>query len=428
MRGRSRPARDVRLTDRHPLDSIAARRAARRLGALPGALVLRAVPSILCVAVLVASAPAAAQGHRHMRVNPTWNDNIGPLMADRCMGCHRPGQVARLSLLTLEEVLPELDRIRAAVEDRSMPPWPASPGHADFANDRSLSDHEISTIVEWIDNGTPVGRGAPDPPRFTDAGSAFVLDRELGAPDHVFRADAGLLIAAGRGDVLAEVLIPTGLGRDLRVRAVEVRGRADVLHDAEVSVLGPGGAYARTGRLVSAVPGRSWARYPRGWAKRLEAGSTLRVAVRYRSADAQVVDTPGVAVWLAPGPETHEVRATVIALELDGDGPGRAGHVFEGGATLTLLAPRMPDGTRDVTFRLVRPDGAADTLLHMARFDARWPIAYELSRPLAVTAGARLEVSALPARERGEVRSSMPGRPSERAVEAWIEYAVPIRR
>lgn len=31
---------------------------------------------------------------------PTWTENIAPLLQDKCMNCHRPGEVARMSLLT----------------------------------------------------------------------------------------------------------------------------------------------------------------------------------------------------------------------------------------------------------------------------------------------------------------------------------------
>ena len=46
-----------------------------------------------------------------------------------------------------------------------MPPWFADPHYGKFANDRSLTQREIDTLVAWVDGGAPKGdpKDAPAP-------------------------------------------------------------------------------------------------------------------------------------------------------------------------------------------------------------------------------------------------------------------------
>ena len=46
---------------------------------------------------------------------------------------------------------------KAKVASRQMPPWFADPHNGKFANDRSLKQADIDTIVKWADSGAPAG-------------------------------------------------------------------------------------------------------------------------------------------------------------------------------------------------------------------------------------------------------------------------------
>ena len=76
---------------------------------------------------------------------PTWAHDIAPLVYRHCVECHRPGQVAPMSLLTYEDVRPWARAIkqRTAIRDRmgTMPPWyiEKNIGIQHYKNDPSLS-------------------------------------------------------------------------------------------------------------------------------------------------------------------------------------------------------------------------------------------------------------------------------------------------
>ncbi|MEE2638223.1 MAG: cytochrome c [Acidobacteriota bacterium] len=129
------------------------------------------------MAVGLMAAPVEAQ------VAPTFNEHVGAILFENCSSCHRPNQVAPMPLLSYADARPWARAIKAKVMAREMPPWFADPRFGTFSNDRSLSDEEIATIVEWVDAGAPQGAGpAPEPPRLSAAGWSHPSGAE---PDYV---------------------------------------------------------------------------------------------------------------------------------------------------------------------------------------------------------------------------------------------------
>ncbi len=97
---------------------------------------------------------------------PTFTRDIAPIFQSKCEACHRPDSIAPMSLRTYDEVRPWARAIRARVEARQMPPWhiDKTVGIQEFKNDRSLTDDQIATIVNWVDQGAPQGDPKDMPP------------------------------------------------------------------------------------------------------------------------------------------------------------------------------------------------------------------------------------------------------------------------
>jgi len=51
--------------------------------------------------------------------------DVQPILAAKCQSCHRPGEVAPMSLVTHESSRPWAKAIKTAVLTRKMPPWSA---------------------------------------------------------------------------------------------------------------------------------------------------------------------------------------------------------------------------------------------------------------------------------------------------------------
>lgn len=124
-----------------------------------GTWLFRSLLAVGLVAVLLAPADVRA-------ADDTFVKDVAPILNRSCVGCHRPGEAAPMSLVGYENVRPWVRAIRQRVFARQMPPWTADPAASvGFENDPSLSQAEIDRIVRWIDAGAPRGDGAePAPP------------------------------------------------------------------------------------------------------------------------------------------------------------------------------------------------------------------------------------------------------------------------
>src|SRR6187455_3877532 len=94
----------------------------------------------------------------------SFSKDVLPILQKNCQSCHRPGQIAPMSLLTYEQARPWARAIKLRVLAREMPPWFADPQHGSFANDRSLKQTDIDTIAKWVDGGAPQGDAKDAPP------------------------------------------------------------------------------------------------------------------------------------------------------------------------------------------------------------------------------------------------------------------------
>src|SRR5215472_6911971 len=99
----------------------------------------------------------------------TFHRDILPVLQKNCQNCHRPGEAAPMSFLTYEQTRPWAKAMKQAVLTKKMPPWFADSHYGKFANDRTLSQSEIDTIVAWADTGAKEGnsKDAPKPVSFT---------------------------------------------------------------------------------------------------------------------------------------------------------------------------------------------------------------------------------------------------------------------
>ncbi|MGH9176147.1 MAG: thiol-disulfide isomerase, partial [Vicinamibacterales bacterium] len=134
----------------------------------------------LTVAV-ASSSSVSSQQSAHPSV-PTFTRDIAPIVYKHCAQCHRPGEVAPMSLLSYDDVRPWARAIKSKVISREMPPWGADPDQGlKMRNDPSLSKTQIDTISAWVDAGAPRGSDADLPPAPTFA-EGWTFGRE---PDYV---------------------------------------------------------------------------------------------------------------------------------------------------------------------------------------------------------------------------------------------------
>ena len=114
-----------------------------------------------------------------------------------------------MSFMSYDEVRPWAKAIKTAVLTKKMPPWFADPHFGKFSNDRSLSQHEIDTLVAWIDGGAKEGnpKDAPKPREFAEGW-------QIGQPDQVLQMPIAVDVPATGVVDYTYVVIPTGFTED----------------------------------------------------------------------------------------------------------------------------------------------------------------------------------------------------------------------
>src|SRR5687768_2764317 len=101
---------------------------------------------------------------------PTFSKDVAPIIFKNCAGCHRPGEIAPMSLLTYEDARPWAKAIRDEVSARNMPPWHTDAPAGTFHDERIISDSERATLEAWANGGAPRGNATdlPAAPAFVD--------------------------------------------------------------------------------------------------------------------------------------------------------------------------------------------------------------------------------------------------------------------
>lgn len=110
------------------------------------AMRMRISAAVLAVAFVgVGGGLAAAQS---AETTPTFAKDVAPILYENCVTCHRPNNIAPMTLIEYADVRPWARSVKDLVVSREMPPWPADPENSmKFRNERYLEQHEIDTIA-----------------------------------------------------------------------------------------------------------------------------------------------------------------------------------------------------------------------------------------------------------------------------------------
>ena len=176
----------------------------------------------------------------------TFNKDVLPILQTHCQMCHRPGEVAPMSLLTFADARPWARAIKAAVLLQKMPPWPVEPQYDhEFSNAARLTPAEREILAAWADGGAAEGDAADKPAPVT-----FVDGWNLN-PDLIVEMPNDFQVQATGTIEYQYMLVKANFTEDVWVRAAEMRpGNSKVVHHGEVWVLPPGSKW-----MADAVPG-----------------------------------------------------------------------------------------------------------------------------------------------------------------------------
>lgn len=199
---------------------------ARGVASLSFALVLSA-GSLGCGSA-TKGGPSAGTGTDHVDGEVTWNQDIAPIVANKCVMCHQPGGIAPMSLTDYAIAYKYAGKMLSQVEAGTMPPWGARTTDEctptfDFKDDPRLTDEEHALLSAWLDGGAVEG-----PPRATPLPKPG--STALQKPDLHLTIPSAVTIA-GTSDRFVCFVLDPGNAKDKYIKAVQVNpGNAAVVH------------------------------------------------------------------------------------------------------------------------------------------------------------------------------------------------------
>lgn len=333
----------------------------------------------------------------------TYSNQIARIFQNRCVECHREGEIAPFSLTSYDDVVGWGEMISEVIEDRRMPPWHANPKFGHFGNDRSMSKEEQELVHAWVKNGCPEGDPSelPEPIKYTDG---WQLSRE---PDLVVAMrDKPFEVAAEAGPegiAYRQFWVDPGIKQDKWVVEMEARpSNRAVVHHIIVYVYPEGKESREHAFLTAYVPGLRAEPLPAGAAKKISAGAWFRFEMHYTPIGTVENDLSEVGlVFAAPEDVTHEVKTMSVGnskFELQPFLAHQEVTAKSGTSpvdlTLLSMSPHMHLRGESFRYDVEYPDGRTETLLDVPNYDFNWQTRYRLAEPLTLPVGARLHCTA----------------------------------
>ena len=370
-----------------------------------------------CLMVVVGAASLTGQS------GPTFYKDVLPILQTNCQTCHRPGEVAPMSLLTYEQARPwaqgdqDEDRRRSRCR-RGLP----IPTYGLFANERKLSDardrrrsprgptraRRRATRKTRRPRGTSRTAGTSSPTSIVEMPKPFELPA-TGTINYKY------------------IVVKTNFKEDMWVVAAEMRpGNPTVLHHGKVWVRPPGSTW-----MKDAVPGEAYE------------NETQRDIIGRNSPEegndilgkfnpglgAQRFDQEGAAKFVPKGSDlVFEMHYTAIGQSRrpmcrSSDSCSRRSrpkkrYYFHAGPTASNLAIPAGDGNAEVVSEVTlgeptrasstrsrtcicaartsscassRPGGESKTVLK-GNFDFEWQMGYQYAEPVAAAEGREAAV------------------------------------
>lgn len=361
---------------------------------------------------------AAAAGSTASGNDVTFHKDVLPILQNRCQECHRAGEVAPFSLMTYKEARPLAKSIKEAVLTRKMPPWFADPKVGHFANDRSLSQKEVDTLVAWVETGAKEGdpKDAPKP-------REFFTGWLIGKPDVILPIPHPIDVPAEGVVDYTYVVLPTGFTEDKWIQMAEARpGNRTVVHHIIAFIRPPGSKWMADAEpgvpfipkkgnrggadaippelLVGFAPGLEPTKCEPGQAKLVKAGSDIVLQLHYTPNGKAVADQTKIGLTFAKGEVKERVmtmNAMNVFLKIPPGEPNYESHAqttLKQDVKLVSMMPHMHYRGKDFLYKAVYPTGETQVLLSVPHYDFNWQLGYVVKDEILLPKGTRIECTA----------------------------------
>jgi len=384
----------------------------------------------------------------------TFNRDVLPILQQNCQVCHRPGEIGPMPFLTYEGTRPWAAAIKRAVLTKSMPPWFADTHVGRFANERTLDDADIKTLVAWVDGGALEGspKDKPATRQWTDGWNI--------KPDVIYEMPRALAIPEKGALDYIYILLPAKFPQDTWILDGEIQpGNRNAVHHASVIVRPPGSSWledAKVGEpyippkqgpvavenfnapqewLLGYVPGMAPQRYfspEKGAGRMIPAGSDIFFEIHYTGTGTKIEDKTRVGFVLAKEPPAKQLLNLAVydtAFEIPPNTENYRGStwaILNESATLVYLQPHMHLRGTSMEIKATYPDGRSEVLVRVPRYNFQWQVIYMLARPIKLPKGTRIDVIATWDNSANNKFNPDPGVRVRNGQQSWDEMLVAL--
>jgi hypothetical protein len=337
----------------------------------------------------------------------TFARHVAPILQKRCEECHRQGGMAPMSLATYEEARPWARAIKEKVVKREMPPFHATGAVGRYHNDPRLTDAEIATITNWVDGGVPKGD-----PKDLPAPRVWKNEWKNGQPDLVVKVAQPYAIKPSRKDQYVFFVFDYVFPEETWIRSVDTRpGSLKAVHHANTHIVPPGFKAPAEGYIAGDfdpgargtvmiagwAPGVDAVMLPEGTAVRIPKGMRLGIQVHYAPTEEERTDQTSVGIYFADGVIKKNLRVLFGDRKDVEIPPGDENYTlvakktFDTDAVVRFFHVHMHLRGKSYTMKFTYPDGRAETVLEVPRYDFNWQRVYMLTEPMRVPKGTVVE-------------------------------------
>lgn len=361
----------------------------------------------------------------------TYYKDIAPLVQVKCAPCHHPGGGGPFSLLTYDDLTKRASFIKDVVQTRYMPPWKADNKFSHFANDRSLTQKQISLILNWIENKTPQGKELPALKPKQDLVEFTKYSRK---PDLVLKMADSFLVKGDNTERFMMFKIPFEQQAAANVEAIEFySNNKKLIHhanyeiheveDTSVDLYKTDAAidleeerskfeqykpYRTTITYYGGwIPGTTYEYYPKEFGWIMPKRGVILLTVHFAPTAVDEESISGVNLFFKKTPVTRPVK--VISFGSGGIGEKQINPMFfikagekktftlnvtNPGSDLSIMYvwPHMHYIGKEYKAYIVKPGGDTIKLVHIPEWDFRWQEIYRFKNLVRVPKGSVVHI------------------------------------
>ena len=360
--------------------------------------------------------------------SPTFNQDVKPILAAKCEGCHNPEGIGPFDLLTFNDASVHAAQSLKAIKENIMPPWKPVDNCNDYKGNFDITDEETAIIEAWINSGKKEGSPLEEPiPLEFERPSLSRVDLELPMempytmnnatddyrcfplawPMETTQYVSGFQAIPGNTKTVHHVI----------AYLVEPGGEAvyTALDDAEegpgYTCYGGSGGPANTW-IGTWVPGSFGSDMPAGTGIKVEPGSTIILQVHYNQLSGSPSSPdPDLTTLNLKLDETVEKEAAIAPwanpswlsgfMPIDANDPN-ASHsfsfdptqIYSDGKPMTIYSSglHMHELGSAGKLSIERASGSEDCVLEISDWDFRWQGSYDLETTMVINPGDRLRL------------------------------------